>query len=599
MIKGLDAQLSTATINNIESTDALLARWRIAEPPPDGFHLNLQGLAPANNIRLASLLMYNRGIKTDEDAHAFLNNSMTDMQHPSELPDVDGAVKIIHEAIKNGNRIGIIGDFDADGITATAILVLALRRLGVDAEWYLPHRESEGHGVSKDALKQLHDKGVGAVITVDTGISDFDAVEYANSLDMKMVITDHHEPTTNGKLPSAAAIVNPHLAEDSSTMDYCGAAIAFKLATALLEECKSKPMPELIPLAAVGTLADRTNLLHDNRIIVRKGLEMLDKDAPPGLMTLTRLAADSVKHNGPYDANFIGFQVAPRLNAPGRIASADPSLELLICDDFDTARRLAMQLDDANKERRKLAESAWRDVEPQIKASTASDKKVLMLEIGNEYPMGVLGPLAGNAADKSGIPSIAYQIVDDVARASARNTLQSFNLHQALSGFADRLIRFGGHAAAAGFHVHAKHLNDLIKHLEIQSSWSSLNGSETVSVVMKEADCEIELHQIGGGMWDFVDKMSPFGPSNPEPVFIVRRATYSNAKVLGRNQNHLRLTLSDYTQTRIDAFGFNMAERLPARHPTVDAVVTLHNNWFRNRRRRELRLLDISASSQQ
>ncbi len=567
-------------------------RWRVADAVPDGFYLDLQGIAPANNLSLASSLLYNRGIRDDAAARSFLFDGLEELQDPFSLPGVSNAVEVILSAVEKGYGIGIIGDFDADGITATAILILTLRKLGVEAEYHLPHREIEGHGVSSDALSRFNDVGVRVVITVDTGITAFDEVSYANRMGMQVVITDHHIPE-DGRLPNAAAIVNPHLADSSIVTDYCGAATAFKLAFALLADSGSGPIPELIPLAAVGTLADQTKLLRDNRIIVREGLRNLDIVAPPGLIELTRLAALSVRHEGPYDSEFISFQLAPRLNAPGRLSFADPSLELLISNDFSAARSLAKRLDASNKERRRLADLVWRDVKHQIETSIASGRRVMALEVSREYPMGILGPLAGKASERSGIPAIAYQVIDGTARASARS-VPSFDIYRGISGFANRLIRFGGHAAAAGFAADIQDLDDLLAHLETQASWSALNDLRVDPNVI-EADSVLELSRLGGSMWDFVDMMSPFGTANPEPLFVIPNLKALNIRRVGRKANHLSMRLTDDVVRPIRAFGFGLAERMPTTR-RLHVLVSLRTSHYRGRSQRELLIKDICAA---
>ena len=564
-------------------------RWRIADSPPEGFYLDLQGIAPANNLSHASALLYNRGIRDDASARSFLFDGLEELQDPFSLPGMANAVEVIRGAVEQGQSIGILGDFDADGITATAILVLTLRKLGVEAHYHLPHREIEGHGVSNDALERFNELGVRVVVTVDTGITAFDEVTYANKMGMQVVITDHHIPE-GGRLPEAAAIVNQHLADSSTVTDYCGAATAFKLAFALLADSGIGPVPELIPLAAVGTLADRTELLRDNRIIVREGLKTLDRVAPPGLIELTRLAAMSIRHEGPYDSEFISFQVAPRLNAPGRLGFADPSLELLISDDFSQARGLAKRLDDANKKRRSLADRVWRDAEHQIEASREMQRRVVAVEVEREYPMGILGPLAGKTSERTGLPAIAYQVIDGTARASARS-VPSFDIYKAISGFANRLIRFGGHAAAAGFAVDERDLKDLFAHLETQASWSALNELRLDPTTI-EADCVLELSQLGGSMWDFVEMMSPFGTANPEPLFVIPDLKALNVRRVGRNANHLSMRLTDDVVRPIRAFGFGLADRLPSTN-RLHALVSLRTSHYRGNSQRELFLKDL------
>ena len=567
-------------------------RWRVSDPPPDGFYLDLENIAPRGSLSLASALLYYRNIRTERDARSFFYDGLDMMHSPSVVPGIQQAVEVILEAVRNDEGIGILGDFDADGITASAIIVLTLRKLGIEPKYHLPHREIEGHGISLEALERFHKQGVSVVITVDTGITAFDEVEYAKTLGIRTVITDHHIPQ-NEELPNAAAIVNRHLSDDPRLADFCGAATAFKLAMALLAEAEMQPSHELIPLAAVGTLADQTELLGDNRIIVREGLKMLDSNAPPGLIELTRLISNQIRHNGPFDAEFVTYQLAPRLNAPGRIDSAEPSLKLLISTDIYQAMQLANLLDDANRKRRSIADKAWRAAQPKIKDAMSNGQNVMAVEVDATLPMGVLGPLAGNASDYSASPAFAYQIVDGVARASARS-VPGFDIHQALEAIANKLQRFGGHAAAAGFAADADQIPEIITHLETQMSWSTLSSTIDERVI-KTADAEIHLHQLGYSLWEFVNKMAPFGPGNPEPIFLIRNAETANINYMGRNQDHVRLNLRDDTGRSFRAVGFGMADALP---PTrvVDAVVSLKTDYYRGNRRQELRLHDIAES---
>ena len=588
--------VASAGIRQPADTPALLqpisSRWRVAKSPPDGFYLNLENIAPRGSLSLASALLYNRGIRSDQDAHRFLNDDIDAMQSAYALPGINQAVEVILDAVHEGEGIGILGDFDADGITATAIIVLTLRKLGIEPRFHLPHREVEGHGISREALDDFNEQGVTVIITVDTGISAFDEVAYANMLGIRVVITDHHIPDCD-RLPNAAAIVNRHLSGDVSLADYCGAATAFKLALALLAEAGHDPVPELIPLAAVGTLADQTELLGDNRIIVREGLRLLDNTAPPGLIELTRLISSQIRHNGPYDAEFITFQLAPRLNAPGRLDSAEPSLKLLISTDIYQAMQLANYLDDANRKRRSIADKAWRAAKPKIEQAMRDGRNVIVIEVDPTLPMGVLGPLASHASEYTASPAFAYQVVDGVARASARS-VPGFDIHWALSGISSKLHRFGGHAAAAGFAVDAKAIPSITSHLETQMSWSELTATAEERAI-RTVDAEVELHKLGYSLWEFVDKMSPFGTANPEPLLLIRKAEATNISYMGRNQDHIRLTLKDDTGRSFKSVGFRMANNLP---PTraVDVVASLKTDYYRGNRHRELRLHDIAAS---
>ncbi len=581
-----------SVLNSVVPAQSIYSRWRVADPPPDGFYLGLQSSAPSGSLALASNLLYQRGIRNDSQANAFLYDGLEAMDPPDILPGIQSAIDVIMRAVLSESGIGIVGDFDADGITATAIIILTLRKLGIEPKYHLPHREIEGHGISIEALERFKDQGVKVVITVDTGISAFKEVEYANVLGLEVVITDHHIPL-DGRLPDAAAIVNRHLSSEDQITDYCGAATAFKLAMALLAESGIEPASELLPLAAVGTLADQTELLGDNRIIVREGLQLLDNTAPPGLIELTRLINDQTRHQGPYDSEFITFQLAPRLNAPGRLDAADPSLRLLTATDLYAAMNLARDLDDANRKRRSIADKAWRAAKPAIDEAIAQDRNVVALEVDPTLPMGVLGPLAGRASEVCATPAFAYQVIDGVARSSARS-VPGFDLHRALEGISNKLNRFGGHAAAAGFAADASLIPEIVEHLETQMSWSSLS-SRVDERIIRTVDAEFELNHLGYSLWDFINMMAPFGTGNPEPLFLIRKAQTGNIRYMGRNQDHVSLTLYDNDGRQFRAVGFGMADALPPTR-TVDAVVSLKTNYFRGNRTRELRLHDIAES---
>ncbi len=575
------------------SQQPITSRWRLTDLPPDGFHLDLGAIAGSGNLAIASALLYNRGIRNYHEANAFLYDGFDKMHPPDVLPGMQQAVDVILSAVKQEHGIAILGDFDADGITATAIIILTLRKLGLEAKYHLPHREIEGHGISVDALERFAKQHVKVVITVDTGITAFDEVDVANKLGIQVVITDHHIPAKD-RLPNAAAIVNQHLSNDDGLADFCGAVTAFKLALALLAEAGMDPAQELIPLAAVGTLADQMELMGDNRIIVREGLNLLDsKHAPLGLRELVSLIRSQRRHYGPYDAEFVNFQLAPRINAPGRIDSADPSLKLLIETSAYTATNLAKYLDDANLKRRDMATKAWRAAKPSIEEAVSAGHNIIAIEVDPTLPMGILGPLAGQASEHAASPAFAYQVVDGVARASARS-IPSFDIHAALEGISHRLKRFGGHAAAAGFATEYQHIPEIVSHLEMQMSWSGF-GATVQERSFRTVEIEMRIHQLGHSLWEFVDKMAPFGLGNPEPLFLLRKATVASIGYMGRQQNHVRLNLKDDTGRSYRAVGFNMADSLP---PTriVDAVVSLKTNHYRGRMNRELSLHDISAS---
>ena len=578
---------------------SLSDRYRVPEAPPEGWALELGRYAPADGLALASRLLFNRGISDDRAALEFLNVDSAEIRDPFELPDMERAVELLLNAVNANKRITVFGDFDADGITATSILILALRKVGVDCQYYLPQRETEGHGISEAAIRKLAGSGTELLVTVDTGTTAYREVALANQIGMDVIITDHHIPDGD-KLPPAAAIVNPHLSDDKDSMaDYCGAGIALKLAMGLLERAGVGDCSDLVPLAAVGTVADRTELKGDNRVIVRHGLKQIDTDAPPGLVALVRKASERQFNGRGFGSDFIGFQVAPRLNAPGRLGSADTSVILLTCEDYAEAMHLAEEIDAKNNRRRELAREALDSVQDQLVYAAADERSVVMVSLSDEYPLGMLGPLAGTLNDQTGRPAIAYQVNDELAKASARSR-GDFDIHHALNGISHKLIRFGGHASAAGFQIRRDDIDEVTMYLEQQAHWDELrsegnsarNGhGEPIQIV----DAELALHQLGTAMWEFVKRLEPFGSGNEEPRFLIRNSKVAESRPVGKSGRQLVAALTDYTGRQYRAFGWGLGSRAPL-PPVVDAVVSLRENHYYGNIRRELYLHDVAPS---
>ena len=577
----------------------LTDRYEVHATPPEGWSLELGRFAPADGLSLASRLLYNRGIRDDASARAFLDADSVDISDPYELPQMETAVEYLFEAIKAKKRIAVFGDFDADGITATSIIKLALGKMGVECGYYLPERDPEGHGMSVGAVRELSESGVEVLVTVDTGTTAHDEVALARELGMDVVITDHHIPD-EGKLPAAVAVVNPHLAADGAGVaDYCGAGIALKLAMALLRRAGIEDYYDLIPLAAVGTVADRTELMGDNRVIVRQGLAGLDVNAPPGLVALVRTAMRQQFNGQRFGADFISFQVAPRLNAPGRLGSADVSVELLTCEDYGQAVGLASSIDAQNELRREAAREALESVQDQLQDASVADRHVVFVKLQG-FPLGMLGPLAGTLNDKTGKPAVAYQVNDDgVAKASAR-CRGRFDLHQALTGVSHKLVRFGGHSSAAGFQTNDCDIGDVAKHLEERAQWDSLSSAGDSAArnngdPLRMVDAELELHQLGSAMWGFVKRMEPFGTGNEEPKFIIKGCRVEQSRAVGKSGRQLAASFADYSGETVRGFGWGLGKFAPL-PPFVDAVVSLRENEFNGFVQRELYIHDVVAA---
>ena len=577
--------------------ERLTDRYAVADPPPEGWSLSLAHHAPANGLALASRLLYNRGIADDSSATAFLDHGIEALRDPFDLPNMERAVAGLTAAIKANKRITVFGDFDADGITSTAILKLAFRHLGVECDYYLPERETEGHGLSEHAIRKLYESGTEVLVTVDTGTTAYDEVSLARELGMNVIITDHHVP--DERLPPATAIVNPHLAASGAEMaDYCGAGIALKLATGLFRAAGVDEAENLLALAAVGTVADRADLKGDNRIIVREGLKTLDdKNALPGLIALVRVASKYYRGRLEHDSEFIGFQIAPRLNAPGRLGSADISVDLLTAVDYAEAMSNAEEINEYNLKRREMAKEVLESVRDQVEQAVSGDRHVVFVKLGDSYPLGMLGPLAGTLNDDTGRPAVAYKFNGQLAKASARSR-GNFDIHRALQGISHRLVRFGGHAAAAGFQVESGDIDEVAEYLNQQARWHEVQAGASPEVngngePIRTIDAQVRLDQIGNAMWDFVRKMQPFGSGNEEPRFLIKGVRVAQSHPVGKSGRQLAAILADEDGRTCRAFGWGLGHLAPL--PTVvDAVVSLRDNRYNGNLSRELRLHDIA-----
>jgi single-stranded-DNA-specific exonuclease len=561
-------------------------KWQIAEPPPPGFRLDLGFLGSGVRGPLPARLLWNRGVRTDSDVAEYFSSGLDDFLDPLSLPDMDVAVQRIHSAIQNGETIGVFGDFDVDGLTGTAIVLRIVRSMGGKAVPYIPNRETDGHGLSNQAIDSFAGAGVSLITTVDTGSTAVEEIAYANSIGIDTVVTDHHLIET--ERPAAVAIVNPHLdGEDTvDSVDYSGAGVAFKLAQALASIGGNEFPEDLLPLAALGTIADIVPLVSENRTLVREGLRVLGQTDLPGLRALLDISR-SPGASGRPTAELISFYVAPRLNAPGRMGDAEPSLQILSTDDVSEARALADRLDADNTKRRSLSEKAWEHAATQYEVQ--SDDPIVAVNCDG-FPMGLLGPLAGRLNELTGKPAIAYQLVNGFARASCRsNTV--LDLHATLSLHSEKFERFGGHARAAGFSIDNGLLNDLLDEIRKHAAWGAL-GAPAVPTL--HADAEVRLEDLTVSTWNFVSAMEPFGEANREPVLITYGAIPLDVRTVGVDGKHLKISF-DADGRRIESIGFGLGDRELGSGP-VDIIYQLRSEVWRGKTRHQLGLRDIRPS---
>lgn len=560
-------------------------KWRLFTPPPDGFRLDLGGgVSPViAHAPLVNRLLFNRNIRTQAVARAYLNPSEKGFTDPYLLPDMEIAAKRLLHAIRNDEPVGVFGDFDVDGLTGTAIIVRMVEELGGVAMPFIPNREEDGHGVSMLAVRAFQEAGVKLIVTVDTGSTAVDEVKAASAIGIDTIITDHH--LLDGDLPAAIAMVNPQSMAESAPLT--GAGVAFKLAQAVFALADSDMPFDLVTLAALGTIGDSGPLTGENRLITRFGLEELGRTRHPGLQALLELSRPPSATGRP-DTELVSFYIAPRLNAPGRLGDAEPSLRILTTSSHEEAALLAARLDSANNERKRLSEDVWKMATIQLDGNSA-EKKLIAVRCDG-FPAGILGPLAGRLSDEYKSPAVAYSVTDGVARASMRS-IPGFDVHSALTPLSGSLVRFGGHAAAAGFTVDEGYLEAVLAELERSASWS-LMGHETEQVI--DIDAEVHLSEMGASMWDFVSAMEPFGAANSKPVFMSRGVSPSEVKTMGATGRHLRMTL-EHEGRKVNAIGFGLGGA-PLGRGLVDIVYELRSDTWRGRQRKELGLLDIRPS---
>lgn len=510
---------------------------------------------------LMRCVLHNRGVD-DADAEKFLNPSIHDyMPDPLVLRDCESAIDVIADAILKNERIAIYGDYDVDGVTSTAIFIKYLRAVGADVVWHLPTREGEGYGLNSDAIQNLYDNGARLLITVDCGISGNAEVELAKKLGMRVVITDHHSP--DAVIPGADAVVNPKRTDDDSGLTYlAGVGVAFLVLVALnrklksvgnaemLDKINSINLMEFIDCVALGTICDTMLLVGLNRAFVATGLKVLALRQNIGLKTLMDIS--KVDKVSVYTA---GFVLGPRLNAAGRLDSANPALDLLLTDNPLVARDLAQKLDSLNQERIGI-QNAIMDKATELAEQCCARGKCSLFICGDNWHGGVMGIIAGRIKDKFNLPTCVATRMDGMINGSGRS-ITGINLgaiiHDALSR--GLVAEGGGHAAAAGFSLSIEHEQEFCDFLE-KSVLEQLNGAKPNCDVLVDA----EMDAAGATMTLIkkLQKLEPFGQGNPEPILALRGVVLNFATIMGRGGTHLRGAFRTSAGGRLDFVGFNL-----------------------------------------
>lgn len=495
---------------------------------------------------LAQLLV-ERGCDSLEQAQHFLKPQLQDLHGPEELHGIEAAVEKIEAAISQDWQITVYGDYDADGLTSTALMYETLRDIGAKVDYYIPNRFTDGYGPNQAVYQRLIEQGTQLILTVDNGISGNEAIDYANRQGIEVVITDHH--SLPAQLPAAAAIVHPQYPGDEySYADLSGVGVAFKVAWALLGEFPY----ELLDLVAIGELADLVSVQGENRSLITFGLQQLRSGMRTGLHELIKLTNADEEHLTDQD---VGFQIAPRLNALGRMGDAATGVELLTTFDETVAKELAQQVDQANQERQALVKAINLAAEKMAQAAPNRDRQTLLL-VGKDWHQGVLGIVASHIVQVTGKPTIIASTNEDgtLAKGSGRG-VAGFDLFQALDDHRDLMTSFGGHTMACGLSFGVDQTTDLAQALETAAQEQAFDASQQPPL---EIAGQVRPSQVTVEMYEQIHRLAPFGPGNEEPIIEITNAEVSQAILIGKERQHVKLTLTN--QPPINVLAFNQPQ---------------------------------------
>ncbi|MDQ3634000.1 MAG: single-stranded-DNA-specific exonuclease RecJ [Acidobacteriota bacterium] len=522
-------------------------RWNIKE------HNRTEVAELAKSLKISPLvaaLLISRGYDYFESAEKFLNPKYEDLHEPFLLKGMKTAVKRILEAVKNKEKILIWGDYDVDGTTGTVVLRKALEILGAETGYHVPHRFTEGYGVNIPALEKAKERGYKLVISVDCGITSFDAVNWATENGLDFIVTDHHLAKDIGN-PNALAVVNPNQADcEYPDKNLAGVGVAFKLVHALLRENGREDLvPHFLKVVAIGTIADVMKLTGENRVIVSLGLKDLPKTINYGLKALMEVS-DCRSEMTSYH---IGFRIAPRINAAGRMDAAKNVVELLEADNFEKAKELAEYLNSKNLERqsvqRKITELALLETE-------GITEKNFVVVSGEGWHRGVIGLAASKIAEKLNRPTIVLSTENGLAYGSARS-IGTYHLLNGLNSCEELFEKFGGHAAAAGMTLKSENIEELQKQLDKHAS-ENLSKEDLIPEI--KIDAEVSVKTLGLDLVEDLKQLEPFGQGNPKPVFITKNLFLTDDPWIMK-EKHLKLKLSDENGKKFEAVWWDGVEQ--------------------------------------
>ncbi|PIS43052.1 MAG: single-stranded-DNA-specific exonuclease RecJ [Candidatus Kerfeldbacteria bacterium CG08_land_8_20_14_0_20_40_16] len=566
--------------------------WKVLAKAPLEFKSKFPEIPP-----VVLQLLYNRKLTEKEEVDEFLNPDYDKHTHdPYLFKDMKKAVKRIWKAIQNKEKVVVHGDYDADGVCGSVILYDTLKTLGAAVDIYLPHREKEGYGMNKQTVEELADQGTNLIITTDCGISNQEEVDLANSHSIDVIITDHHAPPEN--IPKAYAILNPHQKEETYPYQFLvGAGIAFKLASALIKEAarhSRQSLPQgfekwLLDLVAISTVTDIAPLKGENRALVKYGMVVLKKTRRPGLKALLSIINP---RRGRIDTFTIGYQIGPRINAAGRIDHANLAFELLTAESEPAAKALASRLHLNNQERQKATNSLMQKVKAQLQDFTEEQK--LIFAVGQEWPAGIIGLVAGKIADEFYRPVLILTEQNGRVTGSGRSVAE-FNIVKALEKTQIYFDRWGGHAQACGFTLKKVELVEKFRFDFEKIVEQELAEKKLTPFI--EIEAEVKLGEVDWEFYDYLEKFNPFGEANPKPLFVAYQAQVLDWQKVGENGQHLKLLLEQNGNAK-KAIGFNFGAWADCLSigDLVNIVFEVGVNEWNGNRELEIKIIDIKKS---
>ncbi len=560
-------------------------RWQIAEPAPAGFSEQFRGLNP-----VLLQVLHNRGIDTPGQVQAFLEGRYLEPEDPFLLADMEPAVERIGRAVRDEENVVVYGDFDCDGVTATVLLVEALRGLGLPRERvrpYIPDRVDEGYGLNEDALERLkQQQDASLVITVDCGIRSVREVQRANELGLDMIVTDHH--SIGPILPPALAVINPKR-EGSRYPErmLAGVGIAYKLAQALrlaYPEQAQFTDEQLLDLAAIGTVADIAPLLGENRKLVTEGLAVMNSRPRPGVAALKQIAGMGMHR---VTAETIGFGLGPRINAAGRLAHAYSAARLLAANSRQDATHFAHELNQLNVQRQSLTRA-----QSALAESMIDPASYILVAADGEFTSGVVGLVASRLNELYYRPAVVIEQGSRESRGSCRS-IPEFHITHALDQLQDLLVRHGGHARAAGFTIMNENLDAFCERLTTIAA-EQLAGRELKPTL--EIDAELALHEVDWALHGQLQQLEPTGEANPTPRFLSRNLHVVDCRTVGQDNTHLKLRVSD-GEREMAVIAFRQGAWLKYLPGYIDLVYTIQSNTWNGQRELQLRAEDIRPAA--